>query len=66
MTGTVSETGNGGFKRVMVPLVLDVGGHAEVRLVFVDKPQTTFEFDVPGETTAVRVDPGHNNLVRYR
>jgi len=66
LTGTVSETGNGGFKRVMVPLVLDVGGHAEVRLVFVDKPQTTFEFDVPGETTAVRVDPGHNNLVRYR
>ena len=66
LTGTIAESGNGGFKRLYVPFVVAVGGRDEVRLVFVDKPQTTFDIPIPAAATSVKVDPARNNLVKYR
>ena len=67
LTGTVTESGAGGFKRFYLPLVLDYGGgRSEVRLVFVDKPQTAFDLPLDVGPKGVHVDPGRNNLVKYR
>jgi len=66
LTGTVTESGTGGFKRLYVPFIVDTGGRKEVRLVFVDKPQTPFDVLLPAEARDVKVDPGKNNLVKYR
>jgi aminopeptidase N len=65
LTGTVTESGGGGFKRLYVPFVVDTGGASEVRLVFVDKPQTPFDVPLPATARDVKVDPGKNNLVKY-
>jgi hypothetical protein len=66
LTGTMTESGTGGFKRLYVPFVFDAGGHSEVRLVFVDKPQTPFAVQLPAAARDVKVDPAKNNLVNYR
>ncbi len=65
LTGTLTETGGGGFKRLYVPFIIDTSQQPEVRLVFVDKPQSTFDVPVPASARGVKVDPGRNNLVRY-
>jgi hypothetical protein len=66
LTGTIAESGDGGFKHLYVPFIVDAGGHSEVRLVFVDKPQTAFDVPLPASARGVKVDPGRNNLVKYR
>jgi len=66
LKGTITESGTGGFKRLYVPFVVEVAGRAEVRLVFVDKPQLSFDVPIPAGATDVKVDPGKNNLVKYR
>ncbi|MBP7146284.1 MAG: hypothetical protein KBD01_01980 [Acidobacteria bacterium] len=55
------------FKKIHIPFILEFpGGKKEVRLLFQEKPQQEFSFDLPAAPTKVLVDPANNNLARYR
>jgi peptidase M1-like protein len=65
--GTMRQTaGPGGFKKLMVPLVYELGGKTQGKVVFLDQPEKTFEFVLEGKPASVKVDPFQNNLAVYR
>lgn len=66
LTGTVTQTEAPAYK-VHVPLVIDLpDGRRMAKLVFQEQPVQTFRLELPGRPRAVTVDPGRNNLARYR
>ena len=64
--GTVKQAAGPGFKKLMIPLVYDLDGRTEGKVVFADQPEKTFEFTINGKPGAVKVDPFQNNLAVYR
>jgi hypothetical protein len=66
LSGTMSQLPGARFKKVMVPLVFDMGGKTESRVVFADQPETKFSFLLDRKPGFVKVDPFHNNLAVYR
>ena len=67
LSGHVSQPPGAGFRRILIPLVLDYGANRrEVRLVFQDRPEVDFRFVLSSPPRTVQVDPSHNNLVVYR
>ncbi len=67
LSGHVSQPPGTGFRRILIPLVLDYGANRrEVRLVFQDRPEVDFRFVLSSSPRTVQVDPSRNNLVVYR
>jgi len=67
LSGRVSQPPGSGFRRIMIPLVLDYApNRREVRLVFQDRPEVDFRFVLSSPPRTVQVDPSHNNLAVYR
>jgi hypothetical protein len=64
--GVLRQPAGPGFKKLVVPFVLDVGGKREVRGVFQEQPETKFEFLLPERPKSVKVDPFGNNLATYK
>jgi len=66
LSGTMSQPPGEHFKKLMVPLVFDIGGKSASRVVFADRPVTPFDFMLEARPGQVKVDPFHNNLAVYR
>jgi len=66
LSGTIHQAEGPDFKKLMVPLVFEVGGKKDSRVVLADKPETPFAFTLGGKPGLVKVDPFHNNLAVYR
>lgn len=67
LRGKVSQAPGDGFRRILVPLVLDFGGgKVEARVVFQDEPVKTFQFPLDQQPKSVKVDPFDNNLATYK
>jgi hypothetical protein len=67
LAGRAEQMAGPGFRRVLIPLLLDYGGERrEVRLVFQDQPIEEFNFALQERPKKVSVDPYQNNLVVYR
>jgi hypothetical protein len=66
LSGVLRQPAGPGFKKLVVPFVLDVGGKREVRGVFQEQPETKFEFLLPERPKSVKVDPFGNNLATYK
>lgn len=65
LTGQIRQTGE--FFKLHVPLILQMPqGKTEVRLVLQEKPTQPFRFELAAQPTKVSVDPGGNNLAKYR
>ena len=64
--GAVRQAPGPEFKKLIVPLVLDVGGKTEVPAVFQEEPETTFDFPLPERPRSVKVDPSENNIATYK
>lgn len=64
--GTMRQAAGPKFKRLFVPLVYDLGGKTEGKVVVLDQPEKTFEFTIGGKPSGVKVDPFQNNLAVYR
>jgi hypothetical protein len=47
-------------------LVLEMGGdRPELRLLFQERPEQEFSFDLPARPKKISIDPGRNNLAIY-
>jgi hypothetical protein len=56
-----------GFRKILVPILLDYpGGTRDSRVFFQDSPVTEFGFDLRERPRKIAVDPDRNNLVLYR
>ena len=66
LSGTMRQAAGVRFKKIVIPLVFDIGGKPESRVVFADQPETKFEFLLDRKPGLVKVDPFHNNLAVYR
>jgi peptidase M1-like protein len=64
--GTMRQAGGPSFKKLIVPLVVDLGGRTEVHPVFVEHPETKFEFVLAEHPKSVKVDPFGNNIATYK
>jgi aminopeptidase N len=66
LTGTIRQAGGAHFKKLMVPLVFELNGKAESRVVFADQPEKSFDFLLDRRPGMVKVDPFRNNLAVYK
>ena len=56
-----------GFRRILVPILLDyLDGTRESRVFFQNSPATAFRFDLRERPRKISVDPDRDNLVLYR
>lgn len=66
LSGTMQQAPGARFKKLMVPLVFNVDGKTESRVVFADQPEKSFDFVLDHRPASVKVDPFRNNLAVYR
>jgi len=66
LSGSMRQAAGPHFKKLLVPLVFELDGKTESRVVFVDQPEKLFDFVLDRRPGSVRVDPFRNNLAVYR
>ena len=66
LAGTIEEAPGDHFKKMLVPIAYALDGKPGAKAVFVEKPETTFEFTLQGKPTGVKVDPYRNNIAVYK
>ena len=65
--GQILQAPGDGFRRIVVPLVLEYAdGGREIRLVFQERATTEFQLPILSPPARISVDPIHSTLARYR
>jgi hypothetical protein len=66
LTGTAKVNEGSVYKRMIIPIVLDLGGERpSIVAVDLDQPEKPFSFDLPKKPRSVKIDPGHNCLAQF-
>jgi hypothetical protein len=66
LEGRAVQSPGPGFRRILVPLVLDYpGGTRERHTFFQVSPVTEFRFDLAEKPRKIAVDPDRDNLALY-
>lgn len=66
LSGTIHEAPGDHFKKMLVPIAYTRDGKPGAKVVLVDKPDTSFDYSLPGKPSGVKVDPYRNNIAVYR
>lgn len=66
LSGTIHEAPGEHFKKMLVPIAYTLDGKRGAKVVFVDKPETSFDYSLPGRPSGVKVDPYRNNIAVYK
>jgi len=67
LEGRAVQSSGPGFRRILVPILLDYpDGTRDSRVFFQESPATEFRFDLRERPRKISVDPDRDNLVLYR